>query len=335
MEESKFSQTIQDGGALIKLENQTQMQISLQRPRSEKAILADALQELDLYPSAAAGAIYNKPVGKDDNGKQIYAQGLSIRAAESLASRWCNSAYGAEILAEEKDSILIGAVFLDMEKNTRHSVSRRVSKSYRARSGSMVPLVGDRLDMAVNANISKVLREVILRSLPAGLKTEYINKALEIIGKTSPDAIKKAIPKIVAYFKKHEVGKEIIEKFLGKKMEEMNGDDYAELQGIYNAVENGDIKAKEAFEVEPKSDGLNDKLKNAGAEPKKEDVPPPPKKEPAKKEMTDLQKKVNALPTKVKVKILDALGWSGSVDTFTDEECELFLHKANEKEATA
>lgn len=247
MDENKFSQTIQEGGALIKLENQTQMQISLARPRSEKAILADALGELELYPTAAKEAVYNKPVGKNDQGKQIYAQGLSIRAAESIAGRWCNSAYGAEIVSEDGESITIGAVFLDMERNTRHAVSRRVSKSYKSRSGTIVKLVGDRLDMAVNANISKALREVILRSLPAGLKAEYMEKAQEMISKTSPDAIKKAIPKITAYFKKHQITPEMIENFLGKKLSEIDGDDYVELQGICNAVENGELTAKEAF----------------------------------------------------------------------------------------
>lgn len=314
MEESKFSQTIQDGGSLIKLENNTQMQISLQRPRSEKAILADALQELDLYPSAASGAIYNKPVGKDDNGKQIYAQGLSIRAAESLASRWCNSAYGAEILAEEKDSILIGAVFLDMEKNTRHSVSRRVSRTYKAKGGSIVTLVGDRLDMAVNANISKALREVILRSLPAGLKTEYINKALEIIAKTSPDSIKKAIPKIVAYFKKHDLSKDLMEKFLGKKMEEINGDDYAELQGIYNAVENGDMSAKEAFGV-----GESEKEKETMVE---------------KLELAKLRKEIRELTPQALARAKGALNISTEPEKLSIDQCLLILDHAKKTQET-
>ena len=89
---------VSSGAALVKLENTTQMQIAAQRPRNEDRVLSAALAELERYPSMADEAIYSKPVGKDPNTNAMkYVEGLSIRAAESLANRWANSAYACDV----------------------------------------------------------------------------------------------------------------------------------------------------------------------------------------------------------------------------------------------
>lgn len=44
---------VSQGATIVKLENETQMAIAIQRPRNEAKILESALHELDLYPSMA------------------------------------------------------------------------------------------------------------------------------------------------------------------------------------------------------------------------------------------------------------------------------------------
>jgi hypothetical protein len=174
---------VAQGASLTRLENATQMQVSVQRPRDEVKILKAALQELDIYPSLAEEALYSKPVGKDHkptcnnkfncNCPMKYAVGLSIRTAESLANRWGNNAYGCEITADDEQSATLSAVYLDYETNTRTVLQKRVSKTYKARSGGLIKHTLDRFDVVLAANQSKILREAILRRLPAGLKKEY------------------------------------------------------------------------------------------------------------------------------------------------------------------
>src|SRR5512137_1875260 len=102
------------------------MSVAVQHPSSEERILTAALKELDLYPSMAEEALYMKPVGKNlTTGKMTYAEGLSIRTAESLANRWKNSSFGCEIVGEDYDTVSLAAVFLDYEENTRHVVMAR------------------------------------------------------------------------------------------------------------------------------------------------------------------------------------------------------------------
>src|SRR5512139_804877 len=163
-------EVMEQGGVLMRLENTTQMAIAVQRPRDEATILAAALKTLDIYPSLAEEAIYARPVGKDDEGNDKLAEGLSIRAAEDLANRWGNNAFGAAIGTVTDDHTTIIAEYVDYQTNVRRSVEKFVSKSYKTRKGQIVQYAPDRYaDIVVPKNISVALREVILRSLPPGL----------------------------------------------------------------------------------------------------------------------------------------------------------------------
>jgi len=261
---------ISQGNALVKLENSTQMQVAIQRPRDESKILGSALHELDLYPSMAEEAIYNKPVGKDkdDKDKMKYAEGLSIRTAESLANRWNNSAYGGDIVGEDEESATIAAVLLDYETNTRHVIQKRVSKFYKSYQGKVVQYSPDRFDIVVAANMSKALREVILRSLPGGLKKEYENKAKKLLKGDKLDNRRKGI---VVRFEGIQITQAQLETYKKKPLKEWKHEDITELLGLFNAIRDGELEAENIFgkkKTEEKTE--ESKLKFAGRNFKKE-----------------------------------------------------------------
>lgn len=236
------------GGTLVKLENTTQMSVAVQRPRNEDKVLAAALSELERYPSMADEAIYSKPVGKDpDTNAMKYVEGLSIRAAESLANRWTNSAYACDIVNEDKETITIAAIFMDYEGNTRHVVQRRISKFYKKKNSTTIAQHSpDRLDVVVAASMSKALREVILRSLPAGLKKEYEHKAYKVLDMQPLEQRRIAI---VARFKEVGIKKDALEVHAGKKIEELTAEDLKVYTGLLNAIRDGEISAEEALGI--------------------------------------------------------------------------------------
>lgn len=236
---------VASGNTIVRLENNTQMSIAVQRPRDEGKILSAALNELETYPSMAEEALYIKPVGKNpETQKMTYAEGLSIRTAESLANRWTNSSYGCEIVGEDEDSVSLAAVFLDYENNTRHVVSARVAKSYKKKNGGIAKREGDRLELAVRAEQSKALREVILRSLPAGLKKEYELKVRKILKGGKVENRKGAV---VQRFKAIGISLEILEAHVGKKMAEWEHEDLVNLYGIATAIRDGELTKEAAF----------------------------------------------------------------------------------------
>ena len=236
---------VAQGNTIVRLENTVQMQVAIQHPRKEDMILAAALKELDLYPSMAEEALYMKPVGTNpDTKKMTYAEGLSIRTAESLANRWTNSSFGCEIVGEDEDTVQLAGVFLDYENNTRHVVVGRVAKSYRARTGQIVKRDPDKLELAVKAEQSKVLREVILRSLPAGLKKEYENKVRKLLKGGKVENRKQAV---VQRFSDLNISLETLEIHRGKKMAEWGHEDIVALLGIANAIRDGELTREAAF----------------------------------------------------------------------------------------
>ena len=238
------TELVAEGATIIKLENQTQMAIAVQRPRDESRILSDSLKELDLYPSMAREAIYVKPVGKDDSGVIKTVEGLSIRAAESLGNRWSNSSYGTEIVSETDESATIASVFLDYQANTRHVMMATVSKFYKTRQGQIVRYAPDRFDTVLKANGSKLLREVILRSLPAGLKKEYETKA-RIILKKEPIAAQRTA--VIERFVDLGVTEGQLEIWKGKPIKEWKREDILDALGLVNAIRDGEASIESVF----------------------------------------------------------------------------------------
>ena len=263
---------VKGGGTLVRLENNVQMAVAVQQPRDEAVILRDALHELDLYPSMAKEAIYNKPVGRDDFGQQKYAEGLSIRAAESIANRWNNSSYGVEIVGEDDDSATIAAIFLDLEKNTRHVAMQRVSKFFKTRMGQIQRIAPDRFDLVLKANSSKNLREIILRSLPAGLKKEYETKARAILKKEPIAAQRTAMIERLA---DAGISEADLEAWKKKPVKEWKKEEVLEALGILNAIRDGET-TREAVFGEKKQNGKKEEapgLKLKGTAPEAIDCP--------------------------------------------------------------
>jgi len=237
---------IANGATIVKMENMEQMAIAVQHPRDEVKILSECLREIEIYPSMSGEAIYNKPVGKDpDTDKMKYAEGLSIRAAESIGNRWKNSSYGTQIVSEDDDSAIIAAVFLDYEKNTRHVSMQRVSKLMKTRAGQIIRISPDRFDLVLKANGSKILREVILRSLPAGLKKEYELKARLTLKK---EPIEKKRDAMIARADEIGITSKQLSGLKDKDTKDFNNDEIMETIGILNAIRDGEITQESIFQ---------------------------------------------------------------------------------------
>jgi hypothetical protein len=148
------------------------------------------------------------------------------------------------LVSEDDESALIAGVFLDYENNTRHVVQARVSKFYKKRNGQVVQHTPDRFDTVIKANQSKVLREVILRSLPAGLKKEYENKVRRIL---KADSISNIRNSLMERIENLNIPVELIETCRGKAIKDMKKEELTEIVGLTNAVRDGEVSINEAF----------------------------------------------------------------------------------------
>lgn len=161
-------------------ESQLQRSLAISHPRNEEKVYQAAIKELSIVPGYAAKCFYSIPY-KNDKGGITYVEGPSIKAAMALARRWGNCVNGARILDEDADRIVVEGVFYDYETNSRTLRTISVPKTYWSKfDKTMVTLRSDRLNLAIQAGLSKAVRNAILSSLPVWLVEVYYTKAKEI-----------------------------------------------------------------------------------------------------------------------------------------------------------
>lgn len=249
--------------ALIRLENETQMIAAKQTPRDLAKIKKALETELTVFPELAERAIYIKPLGKkcvgrgtrDEHWVMTFHRDLSVRAAESLRALYPNINC-AVTLEEAADSATITGIILDCEMNSRVLRQRRVSKFATRRGGRVEKLAEDKFDNLVNATGAKVFRDLILRSVPQGLRLWYWTEASRVIldrkdakGKAIP--VTKRIKASVDWFSaQFGVTEQQLAEVLGHTPGKDANNDLLYLIGIANLIVEGTMIAAEIFGME-------------------------------------------------------------------------------------
>lgn len=232
--------------AILRLENETIQSLAAARPRDHNSIKREMQSQLDEYPSFAKQAIYSKPCGKDERGVQKIARGLSVRAAEALAEAYGFCRVRTDVTPIDDDSVKVEATFTDYQKGRIWQDAGIVSKWYRQRSGGMTKHPDDRFyGVVVKAELSRRVREVILRSVPPGLRA-YVMEQAE--NKLASILDEKAIDKIVEKFGHKNVTLAQLESHIGRSRKTgWTEEDRLDLLGLWNAIEEGETTVQEAF----------------------------------------------------------------------------------------
>lgn len=229
--------------------------------RDEKQIKEAALAELELYPEFASTAYYSIPRKNHVQGcadrkncacPQKPTEDISIKGAMALARRWGCCVNAVRVVEETDKRVMVEGLFYDLVP-TPSLTKRAVSVSKVGKSGSgYYQLPDDVLNQAIQAGFSKAVRNAILNHLPVGLKLAYFAKAKAVASgqkkegqqdKVAPNAkVKEVCDALV----KEGCTREQITKFLGKE-KGVTFEDVARLSGVLNAIREGMISAKNAF----------------------------------------------------------------------------------------
>lgn len=256
---------VAQGLTITKIENETQQAFAVQKPRELTNVFQAAMAGLSFSPEYASRAFYTIPYKNAEGGTEKI-EGPSIKAAMELARCWGNCANATRIVQELDDRIVVEGVFADHQTNmwTRreYSVSKMVwSRKLKA----VIPLREDRLNMAIQAGMSKAVRNAILSSLPVYLVDQYFQTAKKI----SVEGMKKDAPtkqdrlaKAEKTFAKFGVTPERFKAYVDGTTFETEDDLLAHLIGIYNAISDGQKDADDVFpplEAKPEAGPINEK----------------------------------------------------------------------------
>jgi hypothetical protein len=232
--------------AVLKMENDQIFAMAAARPRNFPAIKAELAEMIENFPQFADEAIYEKPVGKGDDGKQKYARGLSVRAAECLAECYGFNRIHTDVEMLPDERVKVYASFTDFQRGRTWEDSTIVSPFYRTRAGQMARWPEDRFfNVTIKAEKSKLVREVINRSINQPLKAWFEAQCEAKLGQTLDDA---AIEQIVKGFAFYGANETQVESIVGRpRAMGWTQSDRVRLLGVFNAIKSGETTVAELF----------------------------------------------------------------------------------------
>lgn len=226
--------------------------MAMRNPRDPDDVRVRLLKDCS-RASFARSARYNKPVG---NGG---VQGWSIRFAEAAIRAMTNIAPRISLLYEDRDRRVLSVSVTDLEANVPYSQDVIIEKTVERRNprqgavvlssrtnsaGEKVYLVEateDEMLQKANALISKALRTLGLRLVPADLLDEALTKVKDTLAKDvddDPDAERK---RLADAFAEMGVNPSKLKEYLGQELSGLTPAQLRDLRGVYQGLRDGDV----------------------------------------------------------------------------------------------
>lgn len=244
-EESKLPaiQDISPIEEITRAEIDIQISTAKKYPRSIKRFRQDALSLATLDKEIASQCFY----GLKRAGKII--EGPSVRLAEICANAWGNMRFGARIVGEDDKCVVAQGVSHDLEKNVSSTIE--VSRRITGKDGNRFS--DDMVQVTKNAACSIALRNAIFKTIPFA----YVKPIYDQAKKTAVGTLRTLDSKkdwLIKAFDVFKITVEMLEKYLGKSLEDAGLSDIETLMGAYNAIKDGDTTVAEQFNIRSKGE---------------------------------------------------------------------------------
>lgn len=208
--------------------------------------------------------------------------GPSIRFAEEVARVYGHFQYGHRELSREKDRSEVEVYAWDMQKNNYSKRQITVMHVTDTKAGPKVLRDQADIDNKIANVASKQMRGRILALMPKWLVEEAIEACKKTLAGEGKEPLSIRVRKIADFFNgNYGVTVKQLEEYIGKKLEDVTMDDYANLYGVFNAIREGAKIADYFVQAESKQQTSMERLKETAAAPKpKPKAAPAPKPEP-------------------------------------------------------
>lgn len=214
-----------------------------QYPRSIARFKENALALVTLDEETAASCLYRRPVGKDRDGNEQYAEGMSIRMAEIVAGCYGNLRVGTRTIESTPRYVVVQGVAHDLESNylstaeCKEATVKRNGQPYDERMRIVIE----------KAAAAKARRDAIFAVVPRA-SAKFLETAAKNLLFGNASSITKWRDRIAAWVKT--LG--IEEKRVWNALRVEGADDLKQTEiemliGIMNALKSGDTTLDEAF----------------------------------------------------------------------------------------
>lgn len=225
----------------------SQIETAHRFPRSMERFKKHATEMACIDEETAASCIYRRPVGKGDDGKMKFAEGLSIRMAEIVGACYGNLRVYATLLDQTERQVVARGMAMDLESNFASSsevVESTVDSKGRPYSERMRTVVA-------KAALAKARRDATFQVVPKAL-AKPIEQAVRKLLLGEAKSIEKRRTAVMDWIKSlggaGEFDRKRVWNALNIQGEADLGIDQIEtLTGIRTAIKDGETTIDEAF----------------------------------------------------------------------------------------
>jgi hypothetical protein len=211
-------------------------------PRSMAAFKKRALDMACIDEETALSCIYSRPVGMK-NGKQTFAEGLSVRMAEIVGAAYGNLRVGATLIEQTERFVRARGFAHDLEAN--FAATSEVVEATVKRDGTPYD---ERMRVVIaKACLAKALRDATFKVVPRALCKPIENEARKIaLGDAK--TLETRRKGVFEWVGKLGIAPERVFAALGIEGEEdIGADELKILLGLHTAIKDGDVSVDEAF----------------------------------------------------------------------------------------
>lgn len=212
-------------------------------PRSVALFKKRALEMVSLDEETAESCIYVRPVGKDKRGKDVFAEGMSVRMAEIVGACYGNLRVGATVVEITPRFVTARGYAHDLESN--YASTSEVVEATVDRWGK--PYSERMRIVAAKAALAKARRDATFVVVPRALCKPIEEQARKVaIG--NANTLSKGRATMLEWAGKLAIDMERVFRALGIKGEEDIGvDQLVTLKGLRTAIKDGEATIDEAF----------------------------------------------------------------------------------------
>lgn len=195
--------------------------------------------------SLAEQALYTYPKG----GQRI--EGPSIRLAEMAAQCWGNMQFGVRELSQDHGASNVEAFAWDIETNTRVTKTFQVPHMRHTKEGSYALTNPRDIYEHVANQGARRLRGCILGVIPGDIVDAAVNESRKTLTAQNKEPLGDRIRRLAdAFHKDFGVTIEMLEKFLGHKLDATSETEMVTLKGIGRSLEDGMADRSQYFPSE-------------------------------------------------------------------------------------
>jgi hypothetical protein len=222
-----------------------QIETAKRWPRSMEKFKTRGIEMATMDDETAASCLYRRPVGKGEDGKQKFAEGMSIRMAEIVGAAYGNLRVYATILDQTERQVVARGMAMDLESN--FASSSEVVESTVDRNGK--PYSERQRALIAKVALAKARRDATFQVVPKAL-ARPLELAVRKLLMGEAKSLEKRRAAVIAWIKTLGDGFDI--KRVWKALDiagidDLGIDQIETLTGIRTAIKDGETTVDEAF----------------------------------------------------------------------------------------